>query len=191
MYTDFDEKIENEIIKLSHLTKNKDKTHKFYYLIDDDEEEKEEDNKKKPEQLDSESLKLYYRIDQEKNKELETTFKTPKLNIKSKKFIKLGKGKFIEIVNDEIKIYESKYFNKLFNIKIEKDFYSILSVIELDNNDIICLITSSFGYILLIYRLKDDKYSLFQELEENSKGYEQQRSYCGCSSEPKIYEMEF
>ena len=74
MYTDFDEKIENEIIKLSHLTKNKDKTKKFYYLIDDEEEE---DNKKRPEQLDSESLKLYYRIDQEKNKELESTFKTP------------------------------------------------------------------------------------------------------------------
>ena len=87
-YKDFDEKIENEIIPLSHLSNKRD----------DDEKEKE---KKKSEQLNNESLKLYNRINEEKNKELESTFKTPKLNIKSEFLIKLGKGKFIGFNNDE------------------------------------------------------------------------------------------
>ena len=47
------------------------------------------------------------------------------------------------------------------------------------------------SYNLLIYRLKDNKYSLLQELEENSKGYKPQRIYSGCKSKPKSYEMKF
>ena len=205
-YKDFDEKIENEIIPLSYLSNKKD----------DDEKEKE---KKKTEKLNNESLKLYNKINEEKNKELESTFKTPKLNIKSENLIKLGKGKFIGIKNDEFIIYENKTFNKLFNIKIEKNFYESLSVIELDNNDIIFLTLNNTtggdhavtatkktlerpeeeeeeeeepdSYNLLIYRLKDNKYSLLQEIEENSKGYEPQRNYSGCHSSPKSYEMKF
>jgi len=191
MYTDFDEKIENEIIILLHLTKKKIPNY-YHFIYNEEEEEKEEkENKKITEKLNNKSLKLYYRINKGKNKELKSTFKTPKLNIKSKSLVKLGKGKFIEIVNNELKIYESKYLNKLFNIKIEKDFEKIMSVIELDNNDIICLILNNFNYKLLIYRLKDNKYSLFQELEENSKGYMPQNSYSGCFIELKIYKMKF
>ena len=188
-YQDFDKKIENEIISLSHLTKDKS-IDEFYYFDESDDEEREED-KKKSEQLNNEGLKLYYRIDEGKNKELESIFKTPKLNLKSQNLIKLGKGKFIERVNDEFIIYENNYFNKLFNIKIEKNFDRFLSVIELDNNDIIFLILNNTSYNLLIYRLKDNKYSLLQELEENSKGYKPQRSYSGCFIYPKSYAMRF
>ena len=188
-YQDFDEKIENEIISLSHLTKNKSidefsSSSSIFLTL-------QENEKEKSEQLNNESLKLYYRIDERKNKELESTFKTPKLNLKSPNLRKLGKGKFIGIVKREFIIYESKYFNKLFNIKIEKNFDESLSVIELDNNDIIFLARKKTSYNLLIYRLKDNKYSLLQKLEENSKGYEPQRSYSGCRSFPKSYKMKF
>ena len=190
-YIDFDEKIENEIISLLHLTKNKYLYFEFEYYYRTMDVNKREEFKKKFLKLKNDSLKLHYRIDAGKNKELESTFKTPKLNVKSKNLIKLGKGKFIERINDEFKIYDNKYFNKLFSIKIEKDFSSTLSIIELDNNDIIFLAKENTDYKLLIYRLKDKKYSLFQELEENNKVYKTQNSYSGCFSFPKRYEMDF
>ena len=188
-YVDFDDKIENEIITLSHLKKNKnnDSYYGDYIYLDEEDEE----DKKESEKLKNESLKLYYRIDEGKNKELESTFKESKLNIKSKNLIKLGKGKFIQIREGEFIIYENKCFNKLFNIKIEKDFDKILSIIELDNNDIIFLALNNNDYKLQIYRLKDNKYSLLQEIEENSKGYNQQYSYHGCHKSRKDYIMEF
>ena len=187
-YVNFDANIENEIIALSNLKKNKstDSDDEFIHL-----DEENEENEKKIEKLKNESLKLYYRIDEEKNKELESTFKESKLNIKSKNLIKLGKGKFIQINEGEFIIYENKYFNKLFNIKIEKDFDKIYSIIELDNKDIIFLALNNTDYKLQIYRLKDNKYSLLQELEENREGYNQQYSRHGCKSSPKGYKMKF
>jgi len=191
-YVNFDANIENEIIALSNLKKNKNTdsddefNDEFIHL-----DEENEENEKKIEKLKNESLKLYYRIDEEKNKELESTFKESKLNIKSKNLIKLGKGKFIQINEGEFIIYENKYFNKLFNIKIEKDFDKIYSIIELDNKDIIFLALNNTDYKLQIYRLKDNKYSLLQELEENREGYNQQYSRHGCKSSPKDYKMKF
>ena len=191
-YVNFDANIENEIIALSNLKKNKNTdsddefNDEFIHL-----DEENEENEKKIEKLKNESLKLYYRIDEEKNKELESTFKESKLNIKSKNLIKLGKGKFIQIKEGEFIIYENKYFNKLFNIKIEKDFDKIYSIIELDNKDIIFLALNNTDYKLQIYRLKDNKYSLLQELEENREGYNQQYSHHGCHIYPKDYKMKF
>ena len=190
-YIDFDEKIENEKIVLYYLKKYEDKNYKYKKkgLSSSDEEEEIEKNKKS-EQLKNECLKLYFRIDEGKNKELESVFKTPKLILKDIYLKKLGKDKFYQIKNDELIIYENKFINKLFNIKIEKEF-KYLSLIELDNHDIIFLTEKNTEYKLLIYRLKDSKYSLLQELEENAKGYEPQRTYSRCSSKPKEYEMQF
>jgi hypothetical protein len=191
-YIDFDEKIENEIIGLYYLKKyeKEEKNDGCICLDSDSSEEEEIEKNKKSEQLKNECLKLYFRIDEGKNKELESAFKTPKLILKDKYLKKLGKDKFYQFKNDELIIYENKFINKLFNIKIEKEF-NYLSLIELDNHDIIFLTKKNTEYKLLIYRLKDSKYSLLQELEEDAKGYEPQRIYSCCKSRPKEYKMNF
>ena len=68
-YVNFDANIENEIIALSNLKKNKNTdsddefNDEFIHL-----DEENEENEKKIEKLKNESLKLYYIIDEEKNK---------------------------------------------------------------------------------------------------------------------------
>jgi hypothetical protein len=63
-------------------------------------------------------------------------------------------------------------------------------VIQLDNNDII-ISTSGKYYNILIYRLKGDKYSLFQEIKEDRKGYKMQETRSGCIILPKEFELKW
>ena len=132
--------------------------------------------------LKKESIK-YYQIDDAKNKELEQIFN--KINLKiifpSKARI-LRDGKFYTISKGCFTIYKEKFYNKLFEIKI-RGSDKITSVIELDNKDIIFFKNEQ----LIIYRLKDGKYSLFQKIKESRVGYELQFLSSGCSGYPKDY----
>ena len=132
--------------------------------------------------LKKENIK-YYQIDDAKNKELEQIFN--KINLKiifpSKARI-LRDGKFYTISKGCFTIYKEKFYNKLFEIKI-RGSDKITSVIELDNKDIIFFKNEQ----LIIYRLKDGKYSLFQKIKESRVGYEIQFSSSGCSEYLKTY----
>ena len=162
--TQLDTKIKNEIILLSHLKKKG-------------------------------CLKNYYKIDNKKMKELEKTFKIPKLKVYLVKVINLGNGKICGIPkNKKCIIYENKYFNKLFEIKID-NLNNINSVIELDNNDLIFFTAdkknddydSYYKNELFIYRLKDKDYILFQKIKEDKKGYASQKEQSGCIVSYKKY----
>ena len=132
--------------------------------------------------LKKENIK-YYQIDDAKNKELEQIFN--KINLKiifpSKARI-LRDGKFYTISKGCFTIYKEKFYNKLFEIII-RGSDKITSVIELDNKDIIFFKNEQ----LIIYRLKDGKYSLFQKIKESRVGYELQFLSSGCSGYPKDY----
>ena len=99
----------------------------------------------------------------------------------------LGKGKIYSILNNKCLIYDNKYFNKLFELEFE-DKNEIKSLIELDNNDLVII---GFDYEFLIYRLKDKKYSLFQRIKEDIKGFKTQTSYIGYISYSKTYEVKW
>ena len=88
---------------------------------------------------------------------------------------------FIRFLKDVL-LYKEKFYNKLFEIKI-RGSDKITSVIELDNKDIIFFKNEQ----LIIYRLKDGKYSLFQKIKESRVGYELQFLSSGCSGYPKDY----
>ena len=146
--------------------------------------EEEEDVEKK--NLD---LEVNFKIDEEKTKELISTFKQSKLNIQfnnhSPDFLRNGKSYVIS--DGIIKIYD-EIMNNIYQINIEQN-YTIHSGIELNNNDLIFLSSYIFPdnetdnnteddniFIilpyekknslteLLVYRLKDKKYYLSQKI---------------------------
>ena len=132
--------------------------------------------------LKKENIK-YYQIDDAKNKELEQIFN--KINLKiifpSKARI-LRDGKFYTISKGCFTIYKEKFYNKLFEIKFGENVY-IFSAIVLDNKDLVFFTVAQ----LIIYRLKDGKYSLFQKIKESRVGYEIQFSSSGYSEYLKTY----
>ena len=87
----------------------------------------------------------YYEFDNQKNKGLDSVFKQPKLNIKSiNKYGFLKKGKYYNISNDTFNIYDKK-MNIINKIKIESRS-DIISVTELNNNDLIILSLNHFNF---------------------------------------------
>ena len=174
----YDEKeMKKEIIVLTNLKNKK-------FLTDDefipsweriyDKEEKEKNKTKEEiekevkkeiceeiEKIKEKSLKTHYKIDNQKINELEKTFKSSKSKVVLKEPINLQNGNICSISGKKIILYENKNFNKLFEIKTSKN--EISSVIQLDNNDII-ISTRGKYYNILIYRLKDNEYSLFLNL---------------------------
>jgi hypothetical protein len=190
-----DKKIkENEIIVLTHLKNIKyvssDQFISFQKRINKKRKEKnkaEEEIEKEVEKeileevekIKDKSLKTHYKIDNQKVIELENTFKSSKLKVYLNNPIILNNG---NICLNNGTIYESKYFNILFNITLEDE---IKSVIQLDNNDLI--FAGEYYKTLYIYRLKDNKYSLFQKIKEDRKGYKIQKSCSGC----EVYSKEF
>ena len=202
MYKNFDERIKSEVIVLSDLQNIKHDKYTEYFDNWSMEWEKEKENPSKSKEeikalikeeiknniknIKKESMK-YYQIDNEKNKELEQLFNQIKLKINFNSIPKiLRDGKFYTFSNGVFTIYDHKLFNKLYEIKFEQNF-KIYSAIQLDNKDLIFLT----GDILFIYRLKDNKYILLQQIEENKAGYKSQNSYSGCKSYPKSYIAEF
>ena len=202
MYKGLDKNIESEVITLSGL-KNID-SKSFYGFYDiwrmEWKKEEEEPNKSKEQitaeikeeinknnnKLEKESLEKYYTLKSEKTKELEDKLNQMKLkvNFNSKPKI-LGNGKLYTISRRCFTLYDDKFFNKLYEIQFE-DNYNITSAIQLDNKDLVFFA----GNILTIYRLKDEKYSLFQIIEENPVGYALQNSYSGCMAYTKTYKAE-
>ena len=189
-------KEENEIIVLSHLL-NVDKYYlnKSIYHISVSHKDLKQKSKKK-----------YEKIDSQKVEELNNKFITYKMKSVFSHEIKIDNTKIYEIDSlggqiDKINIYENNNIKKLFSIRpyfyLEKkeksyDIYAlkgdfmytehddkIISVIELDNHDLIILFENREKDIyntnqvtfepfhitkyMLIYRLENNNYSLIQK----------------------------
>ena len=200
-YDEEDKKIkENEIIVLTHL-KNIEysnyneflSTWKRYNLKKIEKNKPKEEIKKEVEKeileevekIKAKSLKTHYKIDNQKVIELEKTFKSSKLKVYLHNPIILKNGIICSYYKREITIYENKYFNILFNFTVED---VIKSVTQLDNNDLI--FAGENNNTLYIYRLKDNKFSLFQKIKEDNKGYKKKKMYLGSMICTLYFELE-
>ena len=197
MYNDYDEKIKSEIIILSDLKNYHKKGYEYYSTWGMRRKIKDKNPNKSEEEIESEindeiknKMNLqkkenmkYYQIDDKKIKELEKLFSQIKLkiNFDSNPRI-LRDGKFYTISQGCFNVYRDKFYNKLFEIKFEENS-NISSAIELDNKDLVFFLF----FLLIIYRLINEKYTLFQKIDENSLGYQMQMSYSGCMGYPKTY----
>ena len=114
------------------------------------------------------------------------TFKISKLKVYLDKPINLGNGNICSNYRKKITIYENKYFNILFNFEFEDE---IKSVIQLDNSDLI--FAGKYNNTFYIYRLKDNKYSLFQIIKEDIKGYRMKIDNLGFLIHRKFFELEW
>ena len=208
METQKEEETKKPIISLSELNILEKKEHiisKCYYHHFQDVKNNEKLNT--PIKIDK-----YYEFDNQKNKELDSIFKHSKLNIKSiNKYGFLKKGKFYNISNDTCNIYNDK-MNIINKIKIDSRS-EIISVTELNNNDLIILsyiknpekIENNDNeeedyyydegdksyYELLIYRMKDNNYSLSQKIQESIKGYGRKYAISGMDDYPVEYYINF
>ena len=103
---------------------------------------------------------------------------SPRLKLKDKGIIFEMKNDRIGIVSIGLKIYETKSYQIIQEIKYDNEI--IEKILELDNNDLIiaCRTRESLevsrheiNYFIKIYRLKDDKYELFQTIDNDNDGY--------------------
>ena len=155
----------NDIIVLNHLVN----------IIEDDKPDNDIFFKKKEkiiiieekEKLKEESLKKYYKIENDKIKEIQNVFNNSKLKIMLKHPKILSDEKMYIINENIIKIYDNKFFNGIHKINCIKK-YEIKSAIELDNKDLIIFITDKGSYKLLVYRLKNNVYNLIQTIKEST-----------------------
>ena len=133
MYEGFDKKVKSEVIVISGLNNYNAKGSYGYYDDWRMRWQKKDENPNKSEEeisaeikeeitkntdkLKEESMKRDYKIDNEKEKELESIFKQIKLkiNFDSKPKI-LRDGKFYTISQGYLFIYDNKFFNKLHEI---------------------------------------------------------------------------
>ena len=190
---------------LKNINTEKDNIPKQFYDIDwmcyKKEKEKKEKKEKTKEEIKKEvekeilkdvkskikNSKKYYKIDSNKKLELEKVFKEIKLNMKfpsNPKFLR--NGNIYTISNNNVIIYENKFFKQLHEFKFG-DKYKIESVIQLDNKDLVFL-SNNEDYTLLVYRLKDNNYSLIQEIKEDRTGFKLQVEFSGCTDcYPKDY----
>ena len=125
---------------------------------------------KETEEIKNISAKLYYDINKEKIDEIEKAFRNEKQKVMLKNAKKLSNGKIFTTEENKIMIFDIKKYEKLYKIEIE-DSSKIVSVIELDNEDLIILTQKQNEnkdeyYQLLCYRLKDHTYSLFQKIKD-------------------------
>ena len=197
-----------ETIILSDLEKIEIVTNGPNYLdideIDDFEYEyidnKKEENKELIAELDklkTRTFELYYKIDNQLTKELESNFKQSKLKINFIQIPKILKDGVLWTASEKSFImYDCKFFRKISELKFEKEC-DIASAIELDNKDLVLLAFVKEGDSwckILIYRLKNDKYELIQNINENQKGYSSQfvqYGFCGRSISKKPYNVEY
>ena len=153
--------LENIFLNYNSIFKRK------YDFIKISQEQKEQINK-----LEKDCFELYYKIDEQKNKELKSVFEQIKLRIKFNEEPKFLKEGILYTTDGGFYIYNKKYFKKLFNIQMTED-YNIIHAIQLENKDLILIMASSseIDYKILIYRFKDGKFSLLQTIEENKVGF--------------------
>ena len=152
-----------------------------------------EDSKNQESDKKEENLKnnKYYKIDVEKQKELENVFGQVKaylkLNVNLEKYFigykKSGKIpdilfdiKKIDVNNNIFTLFDEKKLSKEIEIKIP---YNILYIEKLDNKDLIFLVFKEKNYELLVYRFmpeqkeENKKYVLSQTIKESIEGYKQ------------------
>ena len=189
---------------LKNINTEKDNNLKQFYKIDwmcykkeiEKKEKTKEEIKEEVEKeiledvkLKKENSKIYYKFDSNKKLELEKVFKELKLKIKfpsNPKFLR--NGNIYTISNKNVIIYENKSFKQLHEFKFG-DKYKIESVIQLDNKDLVFL-SNNEDYTLLICRLKNNDYSLIQEIKEDRTGFKLQVKYSGCTHcYSKIYSL--
>ena len=192
----FKENSREEIIVLSDLEiLDKDKLSDYfcikpynnpYYVPDDDNEikQKSEEDKKtiieKKNKLIKQSLELYNKIDKQKMKELVSAFNqiTLKVIFNGEPKI-LREGIFYTLSDNCFKMYDSKYFKKLLEIKFNS---LIISAIQLDNNDLIFACSDNGIFQILVYRLKEKQYFEIQKIIENGLGFQARygnHGFCG------------
>ena len=200
----FKENSREEIIVLSDLEiLDKDKLSDYfcikpynnpYYVPDDDNEikQKSEEDKKaiieKKNKLIKQSLELYKKIDNQKMKELVSAFNqiTLKVIFNGEPKI-LREGIFYTLSDNCFKMYDSKYFKKLLEIKFNS---LIISAIQLDNNDLIFACSDYGIFQILVYRLKEKQYFEIQKIIENGLGFQARygnHGFCGNSA----YKIEY
>ena len=201
MYEGFDPKVKSEVIVISGLNNYNLKGSYCCYNYWNMLYNKKVENPKKSDKeieaeikgeikisidkLKEESIRRYYKIDNEKTKELVSIFKQIKLKVKfDSKIGILRDGKYYIIHKGYLFIYDNKLFNKLHIIKLENN-YNYTSVIQLDNQDLILF----SEYELNVYRLINNKFFIVQKIYDNRAGYETQ--YSGCVATPIIYRGQF
>ena len=147
----------------------------------------------KKNKIKNESIELYYKINREAFKEIESTFSQLQLKVKfsdDPKFLR--EGKLYTFKDGIFSVYDNKFFKKTNEIQLLPDIY-LISAIQLNNNDLVLALEIKeekrwkYKFELWIYRLKNEEYSLFQKIAENMKGYSLQYSRSGCLVEPKYY----
>ena len=133
----------------------------------------------------------YYKIDVEKQKELENVFGQVKAYLKLNVNLEIyfigyeKSGKIPDILFDIKKIDENKNIFTLFDEKkLSKEIeieipYNILYIEKLDNKDLIFLVFKEKNYEILVYRFmpeqkeENKKYVLSQTIKESIEGYKQ------------------
>ena len=124
----------------------------------------------------SDEICLNCEKDNQKKKELESTFNNLETKIKFNNEPKLLKdGKICTISDRIVQIYDDRKYNILYEFKFGN---KIISSIQLDNGDLIFVertklderlklpYYTGYYYQLLIYRVKDNKYCLLQKIVE-------------------------
>ena len=98
---------------------------------------------------------VYEEINEIKMKELESTFKTSKLKVYLSDPIFIDNSKVGIIKNNCFIIYDNFQFNLLNKIELEKEV-KIISVVELDNKDLILMTIKK--------EIKNDNYDWFSNI---------------------------
>ena len=202
MYEGFDKKVKSEVIVISGLNNYKFKP-SYSYLnrllqrkkkeANPNKSEKEikeevkEEIKRMAKKSKEESMQRYYKITNEKVKELESKIKETKskINFDSENY-PLRDGKFYKISKGYLFIYDNSSSKKLHEIKLEND-NEYFSVVQMDNQDLILY----SGEKIIIYRLIKDKFVLVQKINDNQAGFPTQRECRGCEPYPKPYLTKF
>ena len=172
----------------------------FEYEYIDKKNEKNNELIKELDELKTKTFDLYYKIDDQKKKELEFVFKQKKLGINFNQIPKvLKEGVIWTTSNNNFVMNDSKFFRKFSEIKFDNDC-NITSAIELDNKDLVLLAFVKEDLDrwqrtckILIYRLNNDNYELVQTINESQKGYSSQfvqHGFCSRSISKKYYEVE-
>ena len=110
--------------------------------------------------------------------QIKTRLKSPRLKLKEEGILFEMKNGKIGIISKSLKIYETRSFQIIQEIKNEEG-ETIKKMFELDNNDLILISTKrseipdiKYNYIIKIYRLKNEKYELFQIIDDDNNGYQ-------------------
>ena len=112
--------------------------------------------------------------------QIKKRLESPRLKLKDNGIIFEMKNDRIGIVSIGLKIYETKSYKIIQEIKNDNEI--IEKILELDNNDLImsCIARERFKFklrheekfLIKIYRLKNDKYELFQTIDNDNDGFE-------------------